>query len=191
MNLVVFAKAPVIGGAKTRLAKGLGKVQAWRRHRAMTATLARRLIDQRWKTWLAVSPDRAINRRFPFVWPDRMPRLTQGKGDLGLRQAKVFAGFRGPVCVIGSDAPDVSRSDIAAAFAALKHADAVIGPAEDGGYWLLALRSPVASDLFNAIRWSNSETRTDLEARLKLFGLGRIHYLRRLRDIDEASDLRR
>jgi rSAM/selenodomain-associated transferase 1 len=190
MKLVLFAKAPVIGGAKTRLAVGVGKVHAWRRHRAMTAVLTRRLQDKRWRTVLAVSPDRAVGRRFPKVWPERLARQPQGGGDLGRRQAQVFGTGRGPVCVIGTDAPAASRDDIARAFRALRRADAVIGPAEDGGYWLLALNAPVPPALFDAIRWSHARTRADLEARLRAFGLERVRYLRRLRDIDVAADLR-
>ncbi len=191
MKLVLFAKAPVIGGAKTRLAAGIGKVQAWRRHRAMMATLMRALKDCRWRTVLAVSPDRATEARFPGVWPARIKRIQQGSGGLGVRQARVFAHGKGPVCVIGTDAPQVTRRDIATAFAALKRHDAVIGPAEDGGYWLLALNTPIPPAVFDNIRWSHADTRTDLEAQLERFGLSRIHHLRQLRDIDVAEDLKR
>ncbi|MCP2680232.1 TIGR04282 family arsenosugar biosynthesis glycosyltransferase [Maricaulaceae bacterium NA33B04] len=190
MKLVLFAKAPVIGGAKTRLAAGIGKVEAWRRHRAMSARIIRKLKGRRWRTVLAVSPDRAMDGRYPGVWPQRVNRVPQGSGDLGTRQARAFAE-RGPVCVIGTDAPDVRRADIAQAFKALKRHDAVIGPAEDGGYWLLALNGPAPSKLFDAVRWSHAETRADLEARLRACGLWRIAYLRGLRDIDVAEDLGR
>ena len=189
-ELVVFAKAPVIGGAKTRLASGIGKVAAWRRHRAMMARLLRVLPDRRWRTTLWVSPDTAVTRRFPGVWPQNGSRQRQGGGDLGARQARAFNG-RGPVCVIGTDAPQVRRADIAAAFLALRRHDAVIGPAEDGGYWLLALNAPAPGSLFDGIRWSHVQTRSDLEARLYAFGLTRIHQLRSLRDIDVAADLKR
>jgi rSAM/selenodomain-associated transferase 1 len=191
MRLVLFAKAPVIGGAKTRLAAGIGKVEAWRRHRAMTACLVRRLQDRRWQTRLAISPAPALRRHFPGVWPSAVKRQPQGSGDLGLRQARVFAHARGPVCLIGTDAPDVTRADIATAFKLLKRHDGVIGPAEDGGYWLLALKAPAPADLFNGIRWSHRQTREDLEARLKHCQLSRIAYLRRVRDIDVAKDLKR
>ena len=186
--LVIFAKAPVIGGAKTRLARGIGKVSAWRIYRAMTARLARRLDDPRWRTVLAIAPDRAVARRFPGVWPQGVARMAQGSGDLGARQGRAFSG-RGPVCVIGTDAPDVTRADIAAAFNHLKRHDAVIGPAEDGGYWLLAMNGPAPRGLFDGVRWSHGETRADLEARLTACGLS-IARLRTLRDVDEASDLR-
>lgn len=187
-RLVVFVKAPVIGGAKTRLAAGIGKVSAWRRHRAMTATVLRRLQDPRWETVLAIAPDAALTRRFPGVWPPHLARQPQGGGDLGARQGRVFA-TRAPVCVIGSDAPQITRSDIAAAFAGLKRADAVLGPAEDGGYWLLALNGPAPGRLFEGIRWSHDHTRADLVARLEACRLTRLHSLRPLRDVDEAADL--
>ena len=187
--LVIFAKAPVIGGAKTRLARGIGKVGAWRIYRAMTARLVRRLDDPRWRTVLAIAPDRAVARRFPGVWPQHLARAGQGGGDLGARQARAFSR-RGPVCVIGTDAPEVTRADIAAAFAQLKRDDAVIGPAEDGGYWLLALNSPAPHGLFEGVRWSHGETRADLEARLTAHGMS-IARLRALRDVDEVGDLRR
>jgi len=186
--LVIFAKAPVIGGAKTRLARGIGKVSAWRIYRAMTAKVLRRLKDDRWTLRLAVSPGSALTRRFPGVWPMAVARMAQGSGDLGARQGRAFAG-RGAVCVIGTDAPDVTRADIAAAFNHLKRHDAVIGPAEDGGYWLLALNGPAPRGLFDGVRWSHRETCSDLEARLTASGLS-IARLRTLRDVDEVEDLR-
>ncbi|MCH8488999.1 MAG: TIGR04282 family arsenosugar biosynthesis glycosyltransferase [Oceanicaulis sp.] len=187
--LVIFAKAPVIGGAKTRLARGIGKVSAWRIYRAMTAKVLRRLKDDRWTVNLAVSPDSALTRNFPGVWPDGIARVTQGSGDLGARQGRAFAG-RGAVCVIGTDAPDVTRADIAAAFNQLKRHDAVIGPAQDGGYWLLGMNGPAPRGLFDGVRWSHEKTRADLEARLIAHGFS-IARLRTLCDVDEADDLRR
>ncbi|MEQ8435474.1 MAG: TIGR04282 family arsenosugar biosynthesis glycosyltransferase [Oceanicaulis sp.] len=184
----MFSKAPVIGGAKTRLAAGIGKIAAWRRHRAMMAIILRKVRDPRWETVLAVSPDRALNRRFPGVWPQDLDRTAQGAGDLGARQGRMFTASC-PTLVIGTDAPQITRRDIARAFAALRRHDAVIGPAEDGGYWLLGLARPAPPGLFHAIRWSHAETRADLEARLAAFGLSRIARLRPLRDVDHADDL--
>jgi len=65
----------------------------------------------------------------------------------------------------------------------------VIGPAEDGGYWLLALNGPAPRGLFDGVRWSHRETCSDLEARLTASGLS-IARLRTLRDVDEVEDLR-
>ncbi len=188
-RLIVFTKAPVIGGAKSRLAAGIGKVPAWRVYRSMLARLIRALRDPRWTVALAVAPDGALGRRFPGVWPDDLPRAPQGGGDLGDRQARVFSR-RAPTLVIGSDAPQVTRADIAAAFKALKAHDAVIGPAQDGGYWLLGLKAPAPAGLFDGVRWSHTQTLSDLEARMRALGLTRIAQLRTLRDVDEAGDLK-
>lgn len=192
-RLVVFAKAPVIGGAKTRLAEGIGKVAAWRLYRAMTARILRRLADPRWEMVLAIAPDAALRRRFPAVWPNHAARVAQGGGDLGARQARVFASARParrrPVIVIGTDAPQITRADIAGALRLLKRHDAVIGPAEDGGYWLLALNAPAPPGVFEGVRWSHPRTREDLEARLRAHAMARIAHLRTLRDVDEAGDL--
>lgn len=185
-RLIVFARAPVIGGAKTRLAAGIGKVMAWRAYRAMTARTLRRVRDDaRWQTVLAVSPDKAVTRDFGSAWPVDLARWPQGEGDLGARQARVFASG-GLTAVIGTDAPDITRRDVARAFALLKRHDAVIGPASDGGYWLLALEGPPPRGLFEGIRWSSADTRSDLEARLRERGLARIAHLRELADVDEA-----
>jgi glycosyltransferase A (GT-A) superfamily protein (DUF2064 family) len=95
-------------------------------------------------------------------------------------------GGRFLTAVIGTDAPDITRRDVARAFALLKRHDAVIGPASDGGYWLLALEGPPPRGLFEGIRWSSADTRSDLEARLREHGLARIAHLRELADVDEA-----
>lgn len=187
-QLVMMTKAPVIGGAKTRLARHIGKVSAWRLYRAMVAKLVRRLKDRRWDFILAVAPQSALQRRFPCVWPIGMARIGQGGGDLGARQAKLFSRF-GPVCVIGSDAPQVRRSDIALAFKRLKTHDIVIGPAFDGGYWLIAANAPLPQSVFEGVRWSHASTLSDLEGKLRAAGLDRIWHLRTLQDVDEAGDV--
>ena len=133
-RLVIMVKEPRPGRVKTRLGAGIGMTRAawWFRHqsgrliRAMSA-------DPRWETILAVSPDRAGSES--RVWPRGPRRWPQGGGDLGRRMGRVFRAFPpGPVVIIGADIPGVRSADIAAAFAALGRADAVFGPAEDGGY---------------------------------------------------------
>lgn len=186
-QLVVLAKAPVIGGAKTRLAAGIGKVQAWRIYRMMTAKIIRQVVDPRWETVLAISPDEALDRRFLGVWPDDVTRTRQGAGDLGDRQARVFSR-RGPTIVIGTDTPTVTRSDIDEAFKALRSHDAVIGPAVDGGYWLLGLNGPAPQGLFEGIRWSHEETKKDLKMSIQAAGLKKQYELKKRRDVDRKSD---
>ena len=97
----------------------------------------------------------------------------------------------GPVVIIGSDIPDISRAHIAEAFEALGRHDAVIGPADDGGYWLIGLRrSTRVPEIFNNVRWSGEHARADTlwnvtRARLSLATLPV------LSDIDTRDDYMR
>lgn len=179
--VIVFARAPRLGAVKRRLARGIGALPALRFYRNQLATLLRRLArDRRWRTVLAVTPDRAGAR-----WPVRLPRLPQGRGDLGARMQRALSRHRRAV-LVGSDIPGLGPADIAGAFRALGRADAVFGPAEDGGYWLVGLgpRRPVRP--FAAVRWSTEHALADTLAN---FRGRRLALLRRLRDVDTAADL--
>jgi hypothetical protein len=178
--LVLFARAPRLGAVKRRLAREVGDAAALRFHRAMLASLARRLgRDRRWRTVLAATPDRA---RFPTP----LPRVPQGRGDLGERMARALARDRRAV-LVGSDIPGVRAADIAAAFRALDgRADAVFGPAEDGGYWLVGLGPRRPPDPFRDVRWSGPHALADTLANCRG---RRVALVRRLRDVDDAADL--
>ena len=106
-----MAKEPRAGRVKTRLGKDIGTVSAawWFRHKAKA--LIRKLEDPRWTLSLAISPDvAALNSRF---WPQHIFRVGQGRGDLGHRMAKILdQGPPGPVCIIGSDIPSISKNYI-------------------------------------------------------------------------------
>ena len=94
----------------------------------------------------------------------------------------------GPVAIIGADIPGIDRPRIARAFAALGRADAVLGPAPDGGYWLIGLKrtAPPPARLFESVRWSTEHAMADTIATL---GTDRIALIDTLRDVDEATDL--
>lgn len=184
--LYIFVKAPFIGAAKTRLAADIGGPQAMRLYRAMSAQIIRRVQDPRWDTVLYVTPRQQIGAEFGGIWPAHVPRVAQPKGSLSPRLAAVFSQKR-PTIVIGSDCPFVTRCDIAASIAALRKGDAVVGPANDGGFWLLGTNGPAPRGLFENIRWSHSETLSDLERRL---GTAPAR-LRTLMDIDDGAALRR
>ncbi len=166
-HLVVFAKAPRRGRVKRRLAAGIGEAAALAFYRQTLEALLRRLgRDPRWRTWIAVTPDRAAAEDGP--WPPDIPRLAQGDGDLGARMARAFAvPGSGRVAIVGSDVPDIRPRHVAEAFAALDTHDAVFGPAGDGGYWLIGLRRPAAAaDLFRNVRWSTQHALSDTLANL-------------------------
>ena len=195
--MVVFAKEPRPGRVKTRLAKGIGTVAAARWFRGAALDLVRRLArERRWEVVIAVSPDReGLESR---VWPRGVRRRAQGRGERGRRMARARRGGRapgegrpGPVAVVGADVPGISAVRVAEAFAALGRADAVFGPAEDGGFWLVGLkrvRAPAAEGaMFAGVRWSRETT---LAETLGAFRGLRGGFCATLRDVDEAADLR-
>lgn len=181
--MIVFARAPRLGAVKRRLARDIGERAALRFHCGTLTRLARALAaDRRFRTVLAVTPDRA-----GFRFPARLPRLAQGRGDLGRRMHRACARFpRGRVAIIGSDIPEAGPSDLAAAFRALGRADAAFGPAEDGGYWLVALSPRRPARPFRRVRWSTKHALADTLAN---FRGRRVGFLRRLHDVDTAADL--
>jgi hypothetical protein len=159
-HLVIFAKAPALGRVKRRLAADIGALAALRFQREATSRLLRRVArDRRWRCWLALTPDRAAAG--PHFWPIPCRRLAQGQGDLGRRMARPFDRLpRGEVVVIGSDIPDITASLIAAAFRLLGGNDLVLGPARDGGFWLIGGRR-LPRGLFAAVRWSSEHALAD------------------------------
>lgn len=187
-QLVIMAKAPLIGRVKTRLARDIGAVEAVRFFRTASAGLIRRVgNDPRWQTVLALAPDSAVHE--PGGWPAGMVRIGQGTGDLGDRMGRLFRDLPpGPVVIVGADIPDIHASHIAAAFAALGRHDAVFGPAEDGGYWLVGLkRRPRVAGIFDGVRWSSAETLEDTVANVRKRKMS-VAMLERLPDIDTGAD---
>ena len=185
-TLIVMARAPRLGAGKTRLAKEIGAVEALRINRALQAHTLRVARDSRWRTLLCVTPDAATDWRLPNVWPDDIPRIAQGEGDLGQRMARALAPHRA-VAMIGADCPQLMSAHIASAFAALRRAPFALGPAADGGFWLIAARKGVdAGRAMTAVRWSTKFAARDVTANL---GAKNVARLATLRDVDTAADL--
>ena len=188
-HLVIFAKAPRLGAVKTRLARGIGALEAWSFYRHASARVIRELAaDRRWRTLLAVTPDRFAGPDGCIpLWPRHVPRLAQGPGDLGARMARPFARLGpGPVVIVGTDIPDLTRGAVWRAFQALGSHDAVFGPADDGGYWLIGLRRcPRRLSPFGGVRWSGPNALADTRANLEG---ARVAYLDVLNDIDMPAD---
>lgn len=184
-HLVIFARSPRLGAVKRRLARDIGDVAAWRFYssvlRQMTTRLGR---DRRWDCWLATTGG-------PARWPGGVKRMQQGHGDLGRRMDRVMRRMPpGPVVIIGTDIPDITADHIAAAFAALGRKEAVFGPADDGGYWLIGLRRrPFRPGLVGRVRWSTEHALADTE---RLLG-PRVRSVRleTLIDVDDAESLGR
>jgi rSAM/selenodomain-associated transferase 1 len=179
-TVVVFARAPRLGSVKRRLAAGIGARAALRFHvTTLTALLRGLLADRRFDVVLAVTPDRAT-----FRLPVAVRRMGQGHGDLGRRMGRALRRYR-RVALIGSDIPDACAADARTAFRRLGRADAVFGPAADGGFWLIALGPRRPADLFGAVRWSTEHALADTLSR---FRHHRVAFIRTLSDVDTPAD---
>ena len=176
-TVIVFARQPAIGVGKTRLARDIGRVEAWRIYKGLSAGVLRRLRDPRWRLVTRLTPDRAARRA---------RAEPQGRGDLGCRLAAALrAHGREAVAVVGTDAPEMVAADVARLFRSIQGIGAALGPAEDGGFWGLALSARRARRVaFPSVRWSTSETLTDVERIL-----GRSRRTRILADVDDGEDL--
>jgi hypothetical protein len=180
-TVVVFARAPRLGAVKRRLARDIGDRAALRFHVVTLTRLLRGLVaEKRFHTVLAITPDRA---RVPF----RVQQIPQGGGDLGVRMHRAFWRLpHGRVAIIGCDIPDAGPADVLGAFRALRRADAVFGPAADGGYWLVAMSPRRPARPFARVRWSTGHALADTVAN---FAGRRVAMLRTLHDVDTAADL--
>lgn len=182
-TVFVFARAPRLGAVKRRLAAGIGERAALRFYRAQLARTLRALSrDARFRTIVAVTPDRA---RGP--WWQGLPTVPQGGGDLGARMARALSRCA-RAAVVGSDIPALRADDVALALHRLGRAHAVFGPAEDGGYYLVALGPRRPDRPFADVRWSSEHALADT---LRNFARHRVALLRTLHDVDDEQDFRR
>ncbi len=184
-RLIVMFKEPVAGRVKTRLGANKGVVKAtWFYRHTSRAIIARLVADKRFRMTIAVAPDTALCT--PML-PKQIRRIGQGGGDLGRRMHRLmkFVG-PGPAIIVGTDIPEMTAEHIAKAFDALEGKQAVLGAAEDGGYWLVGLaRSPRIRCIFDNVRWSSAHALEDTSANLKSLRIGRAATLR---DVDNGMD---
>ena len=196
MTLQVFAKDPVPGHVKTRLAAILGEVKAAAHYArfvehtlAMSAAARAAGIVDRVELWCA--PD-AEAPAFA-AWRDRykVDLKTQSGDDLGARMRTALhtaVGQGSRAILIGTDCPTLDLPYLAEAVAALDDHPAVFGPAEDGGYVLVGLARAI--DAFSGIPWSTAGTMAATRGKLQAQGL-RWHELPTLWDVDAPPDLAR
>ena len=188
-HLVLFARRPVMGAVKTRLARDIGRVRATQFYRQNFAETAHRLgNDPRWQLHIAVTPDSA--GRWPGV-PDSAAVIPQGRGDLGQRMDRVMQTLpREPVVIIGADIPDIQPRHINRAFQQIRRNDVAIGPAGDGGYWLIGMRRRpvVPRGAFDGVEWSSG-----MEMWQTLNNLTRWNRIwsTELQDVDDGDDWHR
>lgn len=191
-TIVVFVRAPVLGKVKTRLAAELGDLGALAAYRDMglrTTAELRRVRDCR--ILLHHTPDDGGTAVGDWLGHD-VARRPQGDGDLGARMAAAIGAALAEgarhVIVVGTDCPSLTAETVERAFDALDSADVVIGPALDGGYYLIGM-SALQTSLFVDVPWSSTGTRAITLERARDAGL-RVALLPTLRDIDTADDWR-
>jgi rSAM/selenodomain-associated transferase 1 len=191
-QLIVFLKAPRPGIVKTRLAAQLDAEAATAIHEVLvTRTLAAVRRARLGAIEIRLTPDDATNEIARWMQPEWQIR-PQGDGDLGARMTRAlrdaFNEGRSPVVVIGTDCPALEPSDIRSALDALAQHDLVLGPATDGGYWLIGMRVWVPQ-VFERIPWSTPAVLATTRSRAETAGL-RTVLLRQLADVDTLEDWR-
>ncbi len=182
-TIALFARFPRAGEAKTRLIPALGAQGA--------ADLHRRLVERTLATIrasglpLAVWTTGGSATEFSNWLGDDVRIIEQGEGDLGERLARVSA----PAILLGADIPDLLPEHLLAAAKSLERVNVVLGPAADGGYYLLGFNQPV-NYLFSAMQWGTQTVLQATQARLDALGVAH-SVLAMLHDCDRPEDLAR
>lgn len=186
--LMIFVKNPELGKAKTRLAASIGDEAALQ--------VYKRLLERTKEITSAISfPKVVFYNQFVDnndIWPNEdFAKMLQSNGDLGQKMESAFDwAFQNDfqkVCIIGSDCYDLTTDNLNEAFECLDNHDAVIGPARDGGYYLLGL-SKACSSIFQNKEWSTDSVCSDTEKDFQSEGIS-YRKLETLNDVDTIDDL--
>jgi uncharacterized protein len=190
-RIVVFSRYPEPGRAKTRLIPELGKTGAADLHAAMAERMVWLAYDTAGAASVEVRTEGGDSGRFAqWLGTDLMIR-PQGEGDLGARMARAFesAGQEGiaRTIIVGTDCPGITPGVIRRALDELSEYDVVLGPARDGGYYLVGLNRPTP-ELFDGPEWGTGDVlQQTLEVAARL-GLS-VALLDDLDDVDRPEDL--
>lgn len=186
-----MARAPECGRVKTRLARDLGASAAFALYSAFLRDIAGRFSESGPNLVWAYTPDDADAAT---CFGRGVSLVPQGEGALDARMARVFERLLPPdggfdrVVMIGADVPHVPGAWVRAAFAGLDESDLVLGPAEDGGYYLVGMRE--RHDVFRGIPMGTPDVFAATRARARSLHLS-VQELAPLFDLDRAADVRR
>ena len=189
---ILFTRYPEPGKVKTRLIPALGPKGACELHRRMTELAVTQLRELSSFRFLSVEVRfEGSNENLMQEWLGTdLCFSPQGQGDLGLRMGRAFqeafqSGFKS-VVLIGSDCPDRNAKIVEKAFDGLKKNDLILGPARDGGYYLIGLKEP--QRLFTNIPWGSAQVFNLTLEKAQALGLN-VLLLETLQDIDRPEDL--
>ncbi|WP_221030765.1 TIGR04282 family arsenosugar biosynthesis glycosyltransferase [Actomonas aquatica] len=191
-TVLMFVKAPVLGAVKTRLAATVGDDEALRAH----CWLVQRQVSQLpadWPLEVHYAPGTEAAEAQMREWLGEADGRTfwpQPEEDLGGRlraaTAAAFGREAEAVLLIGGDCPELDEAGLRDAARALERAPVVLGPARDGGYYLLGMRRP-RLELLDGIAWSTSEVAAQTRARADEAGVA-VAELPMRGDVDTAED---
>jgi uncharacterized protein len=197
-HLIFFTRFPEAGTTKTRLIPRLGREGAAQLQRRMTEHIFSQLLSVHTsrKLVLEIHYEGGDERRMREWLGSAVQYKPQGSGDIGERMGLAFedAFKRGAesVVIIGSDIPEITGAIIEKAFFALNHRDLILGPASDGGYYLIGLRKTGAADavpaLFEEIPWGTDTVLSETVRRAEGLHLRHL-FLPQLTDVDRPEDL--
>lgn len=191
--LAVFVKEPAAGRVKTRLAAEVGSRRAAELYRELGARVVHACVSPAYATVVWFAPGSARRQVGTWLSGSRVEAFrAQPAGPLGTRlfgalQRHFREGAR-RVILMGSDCPGIDASLVSRAFSTLDAHDVVLGPAHDGGYYLIGLRAAMP-ELFRGIAWSTPAVLEQTVAAAQQLGL-RCWLLPTLRDVDTAADAR-
>ena len=191
-RLLIFLKYPTPGQVKTRLASALGDAAAADVYRTCVESTLREMQCFRQEAVLWVAQAEALEACQHWLGPEWNFRAQQGDS-LGERlvhaTVQAFSQAAGPVVVIGTDSPWLSVQTVEDAFGFLKQNDVVLGPSEDGGYYLIGLSRNLPG-IFENIAWSTADVYRQTFENTKRLGLS-VESLPVGYDVDTAADLDR
>ncbi|GGK79732.1 TIGR04282 family arsenosugar biosynthesis glycosyltransferase [Rufibacter glacialis] len=187
--LLIFVRAPKLGKVKSRLAQTIGPENALQVYQELLQTTRAAATPIQATKWVCYADE--IMEQDLWAEADFEKHLQPSLPDLGHRMHTLFAkglveGYS-PVVIIGSDCPGLTAAHLEEAFQKLTQTDLVLGPAKDGGYYLLGLNYLVP-DLFANIPWSTENVLTSTVAVAEELELV-VSYLPVLADVDEEADL--
>ncbi len=190
--VILFIKAPLPGGVKSRLAAVLGPDVAADLYRRLILDSVDTLAATGYSVRIHYSPPEAAGLVAELLGRERQ-LLAQSGADLGNKMENAFydafsAGYERAI-LVGSDIPELTGTIINEAFDALEGHDAVLGPAADGGYYLIGFRrETMRSDAFHGVVWSTSAVFGETMKIMRAKAL-QVHVLPQLNDLDSAADL--
>jgi len=191
-TLIIFLKYPQAGKVKTRLARDVGAQRAAEFYSQMSKTIIENVLDtDSYRTIIFYDPPERENEIRSWLGSKQCPITPQTGESLGDKITdaftQVFSSGADKAVIIGTDCIDVTSKTITQAINSLNNTDIVLGPAEDGGYYLLGLKRHIP-EIFQEIDWSTNRVLAQTLEKIKEKKL-KYELLETLKDIDTLEDL--